>query len=688
MFKHGNNSIRKLLTLKNKLLLSLLAVSIIPLIAVGFYINMYIQKQNFNSVYNTNVAQLNQIDLQATAFFTDIEYNVQMLANTEIMKTKNDSEFSNFLQADEANFTYNIKNEEAQILNIFQTFKKSHPYATMVYMGRENAAYIQYPARGKPTKYDPRVRGWYKAGMAQPGTFAITDAYKPLTSNDIAVSAVIALMDGNKPYGVVGVDVSLNYLAEVMSKIRVGENGYAFLFDKKGVLLTNPNPEKVFKKYNEVGYDVYEQIAQNDKGYVMFTENGEKKYLFYHTSPVLGWKICSVIPETEITAATASIAKSTVVAVLITIFLAIFVAIYVVRHITRPINQLVTFSNQMAAGDLTNSIKAQGNDEIGQLQRAFSNMTQDLREIVHRIQDSAQQVAASSEELTAGAEQSAQTTNQVAAAITNVAKSTEQQLNSVNETTQFIEKLSAGIQQAAASSHSVADVADKTAAAANSGVTSISTAMSQMSHIEATVANSAQVVSKLGERSKEIGQIVDVISGIAGQTNLLALNAAIEAARAGEQGRGFAVVAEEVRKLAEQSQEAAKEIASLINEIQSDTEVAVVAMNDGTREVKVGTEVVNTAGETFNEITLLASQVSSQIKEITVTIQQMAGGSQQIVASAKAIDNLSKENAGHTQTVSAATQEQSATMQEIASSSHSLARMAQDLQDVIGRFKV
>ena len=209
-----------------------------------------------------------------------------------------------------------------------------------------------------------------------------------------------------------------------------------------------------------------------------------------------------------------------------------------------------------------------------------------------------------------------------------------------------------------------------------------------MTYIEQTVNNSAQVVAKLGERSKEIGQIVDTISGIAGQTNLLALNAAIEAARAGEQGRGFAVVAEEVRKLAEQSQDAAKKIATLISEIQGDTDKAVLAMSEGTREVKIGTEVVTAAGYAFEEIEVMVTEVSNQVKEISAAVQQMASSSQQIVSSVKEIDELSKNAAGEAQTVSAATEEQSASMEEIASSSQSLAKMAQDLQEAVSKFRV
>lgn len=168
----------------------------------------------------------------------------------------------------------------------------------------------------------------------------------------------------------------------------------------------------------------------------------------------------------------------------------------------------------------------------------------------------------------------------------------------------------------------------------------------------------------------------------------MALNAAIEAARAGEQGRGFAVVAEEVRKLAEQSQGATKQIASLIGEIQGDTDQAVLAMDNGTREVRLGAEVVNAAGQAFQEIAGLVTHESDQVKEISSTIDQMAIGSQQIVGLVNQIDSLSKKVTGEAQTVSAATEEQSASMEEISSSSQSLATLAQNLQEAVSKFRV
>ena len=370
------------------------------------------------------------------------------------------------------------------------------------------------------------------------------------------------------------------------------------------------------------------------------------------------------------------------------IILGITIGYFSARSISRPVAQLAEAVQKVANGDLTERVAINRTDEIGVLANAFNSMVVQLQGLVKQITFNAEQLAASSEELTASAEQSAQAVHQVAGSVTDIAHGAEKQLNAVNETSAVVEQMSASIQQVAATANQVAEYSFKAAEQAQTGDKAVVKAVSQMSHVEQTVNNSATVVVKLGERSKEIGQIVDTISGIAGQTNLLALNAAIEAARAGEQGRGFAVVAEEVRKLAEQSQEAAKQIANLISEIQGDTDKAVVAMQAGTQEVAVGAEVVSAAGQAFKEIVTLVTQVSEQVREISAAIQQMASGSQHIVSSVKSIDELSKTAAGEAQTVSAATEEQSASMEEIASSSQSLAKMAQDLQTAVGRFRV
>ncbi len=370
-------------------------------------------------------------------------------------------------------------------------------------------------------------------------------------------------------------------------------------------------------------------------------------------------------------------------------FILLGIGYYISKTITKPLGIMVTAAQQFAAGDFIGQGRSfKRKDELGKLADALAAMRDNLRSLIQKIAESTEMVSASSEELTASSQQSAQAANQVATSIANVASGASEQLTAAAEASEIVEQMSAGIQQVAANTNQVAEQSAVAAEQAQEGGKKIDEAVEQMRQVERTVNSSAVVVTKLGERSKEIGQIVDTISGIAGQTNLLALNAAIEAARAGEQGRGFAVVAEEVRKLAEQSQEAAKKIAALIYEIQQETDQAVIAMNEGTREVKTGTEVVNHAGTAFGEIVRLVSQGSDRVQEISAAVQQMAGGSQQIVDAAAKIDALSKQSSGEAQSVSAATQEQLASVEEIASSSQALSNLAQELQTAVAKFRI
>jgi methyl-accepting chemotaxis protein len=235
---------------------------------------------------------------------------------------------------------------------------------------------------------------------------------------------------------------------------------------------------------------------------------------------------------------------------------------------------------------------------------------------------------------------------------------------------------------------SVSNQSEETAADAVNGSQAVTEAVDQMQIINNSVKRSSEVVVKLGQSSKQIGEIVEVISNIAGQTNLLALNAAIEAARAGEQGRGFAVVAEEVRKLAEQSEEAASKITTIIKEIQTETDAVVEIMQHGTVEVDRGTEIITATGGRFKHIVTLVQKLNDKIQNIGAAAQQLAASSDEVVKSVDSVRQVAGDNSANTETISAAAEEQSASMQEIAASSQALAQMAMGLQNVVQKFKL
>ncbi|CUH95050.1 hypothetical protein P22_1119 [Propionispora sp. 2/2-37] len=373
----------------------------------------------------------------------------------------------------------------------------------------------------------------------------------------------------------------------------------------------------------------------------------------------------------------------------IVIILAAAVSFKLSRSISSVVHQFVDVATQIADGRITTEqIPSQSTEEMEQLAAAFNKMKTNMRTMIQQIAKASEQLAASSQQLTASANQSAQASTQVADSVSNIADAASSQLREVDSTAGVISQMSIDVQEAAQNASDINERSGEAAETAEIGGESISNAIAFMSQIAENVNLSTEVVTKLGERSKEIGQIIDTISGIAGQTNLLALNAAIEAARAGEQGRGFAVVAEEVRKLAEQSQDAAKQIAGLIGEIQEETDRAVAVMNEGPRLVQSGSEVVNAAGLAFKDITELVQNIHNQMQDISTALQQTADNSQQIVLSVNEIDQLSKQSAGQTQTVLSSSEEQSASIEEIAASSQALATMAEELRAVVAQFHI
>ncbi|KMY51855.1 methyl-accepting chemotaxis protein [Peribacillus loiseleuriae] len=360
----------------------------------------------------------------------------------------------------------------------------------------------------------------------------------------------------------------------------------------------------------------------------------------------------------------------------------------ITRMIVNPVKEIQGLMENAENGDLTVEGSYRSKDEIGQLTLSFNKMILKLRELMAQVNITSEQVAAASEELTASSEESSKASEQIANTIQEVASGAEQQVRSTEESSKVVQEMALSIQQIASRAQDISANSVETSQKAVEGNEAIQTTIEQMNSINLTVTQLSQIVKGLGERSKEIGNIIEAITNIASQTNLLALNAAIESARAGEHGRGFAVVADEVRKLAEQSAESAQNISGLITLIQDETNLAVQSMEQTTSEVTDGIGVVNKAGESFAQIRYSVDEISAQLQEVSAASQQLSAGSEQVLQSEKLLAEIAEEAASGTQNVAAATEEQLASMEEITSSAATLSLMAEELQAQIGRFKV
>ena len=382
-----------------------------------------------------------------------------------------------------------------------------------------------------------------------------------------------------------------------------------------------------------------------------------------------------------------STARTTTFVVLAIIALiTIGIGYYFYRLIGGFLSDFLDVSQRVYHGDMTTNLDYDTPDEFGKIAHSYNDTLDKIRNITAKIQDIANELTDSAETMSTGVNESAQVLTSIADSINGIAELSVSQNQNVEKASSALHNIVSGVNDVAELAKQTANRASQVGTTVNQGIEGVNVISSHMDRVEAMVRTSADQVDTLGHRSEEIGQIVETIVNISGQTNLLALNAAIEAARAGEHGRGFAVVAEEIRKLAEDSQEAAQHIAELIGAIQAETKKAVDAMHNGNKGVRRGSEVVKEAMSEFSQVGGMIDNMVEQMAKVAKHIEQVSAESGYVVDATTNVSKDSDKIAGETQQVSAASEEQSATMHELANENTKLADMAQRLQEQLKVF--
>ena len=565
-----------------------------------------------------------------------------------------------------------------------------------------------YRHNGTTDKYTDRE--YFKKVMATKMTFVSEPLIAKSTGKVSVVIATPVFFQGELRGVMAGV-LAMDRLSNMISKVKFKESGYAFIVDDKGMVIAHPRKPELNGKLSLTEKKTNPElklpdVELDDRVINLFksgTESNKQVLGQYRFSGIelvsvftpvqlagdRRWVLGLTVPEAEIRREAGILTRILAGISLGAILLAALVIWWISRRFAQPIAMLRDECLLLAGGDLRERKMAIDTaDEIGQLARGFKDMAANLRGLIRQIQGQAEQVAASAEQMTASADQSSKAAESVAKTTTEMASGATVQVGAVNEAASVIEEMSASIEEVAATANHLAAMAEQTSTRTDGGRRSVEQAVEQMRGVGQGTTEMVGTVHSLQASSAQIAEIVGLISGIAGQTNLLALNAAIEAARAGEQGRGFAVVAEEVRKLAEQSEDAARQITTLIQGNHAAIAATVSRMDKAKGEVENGVKLVNTAGQDFVDIAKLVGELSGQVRDISAAVQEMAAGSQRIVHSVGDIQKVSGKNATDTENISAAMQEQSASMEEISASSQALAKLAGDLQLVINKFRV
>lgn len=543
---------------------------------------------------------------------------------------------------------------------------------------------------------DKEREAYYYEQLKNPGAATGDYMYSPVTGrptlpiiNSVidsetkkVLSTLVIPIDVNKLTENLVQDDNKNNDEKIATMI-LDPTGLVIASDKEGLTL-----ELNFSEHDEVK-PFYEEIKNKDKGFGRFTLDGVEYVASYVKHDTHEFYILSYVPVSKYMEKIDALKLGAFNVLIASIIVFGIIIFFVVRSLVKPIKIVAQNADQIAKGDLTaEEIRIKSKDEVGRLAASFNQMLSSLQAMVKQVSVTSKKVSDSAEELSATAEQSSEISRQVADSIKQVSAGMDEQSLNTSYSSEMLKEVAEGVKQVSENAQSVASAANLATEKAQAGGTTIHSSIAEIQSVNENIHQMAEKIKRLGERSKEIEQIVTVITQIAEQTNLLALNAAIEAARAGEQGRGFAVVADEVRKLAEQSKESSEQIQELINRILTETEEAVLSIDETVDQSTKGISAIQSVNQVFDDIQQSILEVTGQVQEVSSATQQMSAAVNQIASNINEITRIASDTASQTQEVATAMEDQLTSSEQIASSSTEMAELADELKQLVQKFKV
>lgn len=370
------------MSLQSRVMIMYVCFALLVLIVISVALPSVLYEKNLRAVSENITNQMKHINFAIMGFIGEVKSDVRELSYNKEVLTVYDSGFTNFLNASENTFRYSFSEREQKIITILNNYRITHSHVNSAYMGRENGSFVRSHKRGKPTAYDPRTREWYILAKANPGTVMVTEPYKSVTTPDVNIGVVTALVnDYQKVYGVVGVDITLAALTDYISKFNIGWNGTMILTDKNGIILASRNSSELFENISGILKEKTNEFLSKKEGLLLFN----KSCFIYYTSPELGWKLGAVIPFTAIDNDISKSMRVIILFVSIALFLLSTMTMLFLRYsILQPITSLTEVSKAITeTGNLNLAIDTKGGGEIGVLAYSFNSMVEKIRTEEH-----------------------------------------------------------------------------------------------------------------------------------------------------------------------------------------------------------------------------------------------------------------------------------------------------------------
>ncbi|KNX76116.1 chemotaxis protein [Pseudomonas sp. 250J] len=500
----------------------------------------------------------------------------------------------------------------------------------LTYFGSQDGSMQSVPVGNRAADYDPRVRGWYKAASAA-GQTIVTEPYISVSAGKLVITLATPVQQGGRMIGVSGVDTDLQTISNLINTLDFGGRGHAFIVNDEGKVLIHPKGELALKTLADVypGSDL-----RIGSGLKEVEVDGRRQFIsFTHVDgvPSADWYVALVLDQDAAFAMLGELRTSAVVATLIAVVVIIALLGLLIRVLMEPLHVMGRAMRDIAdgEGDLTRRLNIHAQDEFGSLAQSFNRF-------VERIHESIREVASATGQVNAVASQVVNASN---ASIHNA----DQQSSRTSSVAAAINQLGAAAQEIAQNAALASQHSSAARGLAEEGQQVVGETIDVMNQLSARISDASGNIETLNNHTANIGQILDVISGISQQTNLLALNAAIEAARAGEAGRGFAVVADEVRNLAHRTQDSAQQVQRLIEELQAGAQVAVSTMNQSQQHSDRSVGIANQAGERLGSVTQRIGEIDGMNQSVATATEEQTAVVESINVDINEINTLNQE---------------------------------------------
>lgn len=594
------------------------------------------------------------------------------------------------LSSDPNAMMVNTNPDSAQwLIKSFDGFIKTHPDALSIYLGTEDKKTHIVPKVELDPTYDPTSRGWYKDAVNNDGKVIATNPYVDAFTNKYIMTFAKTVKDNQSKFvGVIALDVDLELISNMVASIKLGKDGFSAVLDSSGTIVAHKDKGLLGKNSQQEPW--IKNIIDSKENKLVLNIDGKKHLIYKTLDEKTSLTIVGFIPLAEQTAKIIEGLTMPFIVLLLSVVFLIVVGKLFSGKITRPMVKLVDVLEKIKEGDFTQRAEKdeKASLEVQQIIDSVNNMIEDMVVVLRNVVEGSNKVKDSAESLAATTEQSNAVGDEVARAVQQIAQGANEQSQILEESVNYSNTLGEEVNKSTINAKSMIKASLDVKQSTEEGIIVVNNLREVFE--ENTKANDdvAKKVEILAENSIKISAITDTIKAITEQTNLLALNASIEAARAGEAGRGFAVVADEVRKLAEQSSVSASEIDKVINVIRTSVK-EVLERTVNSKELNAKTDKsVQTTNETFKKIEQAMELLQKDMNSVDSSLKEINNYKDIVSEKIESASAVSQETAATSEEVSASTEEQAAGLQEIVGAAENLNALADNLRESISKFKI